>query len=288
MRINHNINSLITQNALSASNNGLGKSLEKLSTGLRINRAADDAAGLSVSEQLRTQVRGLNRAKSNAQDGVALLQVAEGAANEISSILQRMRELSVQSANDTLTSTDRSYLQQEYVALADEIDRIANATQYNTQTLIGNGANAFGTSGSSSSILHIGANDNVGVDNITINIDSLTTGSLGISTGTGAATTIGVSTQAAAMASITAIDTAITSVNSMRSDMGAYVNRLEHAMNNISNQEFNTQDAESRIRDVDFATESTEFTRNQILTQSSTSMLAQANAVPQGALALIG
>ncbi|MGL1934896.1 MAG: flagellin [Fibrobacterales bacterium] len=290
MRINHNINSLITQNALGAANNGLGKSLEKLSTGLRINRAADDAAGLSVSEQLRTQVRGLGRAKSNAQDGVALLQVAEGAANEISSILQRMRELSVQSANDTLTSTDRSYLQQEYVALADEIDRIANATQYNTQTLIGNGANAFGTSGSSSSILHIGANDNVGVDNITMSIDALTTGSLGISTGSGAGagTTIGVSTQASAMSSITAIDTAITSVNTMRSDMGAYVNRLEHAMNNISNQEFNTQDAESRIRDVDFATESTHFTKNQILTQSSTSMLAQANAVPQGALALIG
>ncbi|MGL1902872.1 MAG: flagellin [Fibrobacterales bacterium] len=288
MRINHNINSLITQNALGSANNGLGKSLEKLSTGLRINRAADDAAGLSVSEQLRTQVRGLNRAKSNAQDGVALLQVAEGAANEISSILQRMRELSVQSANDTLTSTDRSYLQQEYVALGDEIDRIANATQYNTQTLIGNGANAFGTSGSSSSILHIGANDNVGVDNITMSIDALTTGSLSISTGAGAGTTVGVSTQAAAMASITAIDTAITSVNTMRSDMGAYVNRLEHAMNNIANQEFNTQDAESRIRDVDFATESTSFTRNQILTQSSTSMLAQANAVPQGALALIG
>ena len=125
MRINHNINSLITQNSLASANNGLGKSLEKLSTGLRINRAADDAAGLSVSEQLRTQVRGLNRAKSNAQDGVALIQVAEGAANEISSILQRMRELSVQSANDTLTYTDRSYLQQEYVALADEIDRIS-------------------------------------------------------------------------------------------------------------------------------------------------------------------
>ena len=288
MRINHNINSLITQNALGSANNGLGKSLEKLSTGLRINRAADDAAGLSVSEQLRTQVRGLNRAKSNAEDGVALLQVAEGAANEISSILQRMRELSVQSANDTLTSTDRSYLQQEYVALADEIDRISDASQYNTQTLIGNGANAFGTSGSSSSILHIGANDAAGIDNITINIDTLTTGSLGISTGAAAGSAVGVSTQAAAMASITALDTAITSVNTMRSDMGAYVNRLEHAMNNISNQEFNTQDAESRIRDVDFATESTSFTRNQILTQSSTSMLAQANAVPQGALALIG
>ncbi|MGL1934899.1 MAG: flagellin [Fibrobacterales bacterium] len=286
MRINHNISAMVTQNALYAANGSLGKSLEKLSTGLRINRAADDAAGLSVSEELRTQVRGLARAKLNAQDGVALLQVAEGAANEITSILQRMRELSIQSANDTLTSVDRSYLHQEYTALADEIDRIANSAQYNTMTLIGNGANTFGASGSIASILHVGANNQAGIDNISIGIDAITTGSLSITTGgTGAS---GVSTQSAAMAAISSLDVAINSVNAMRSDMGAFVNRLEHAINNINNQEFNTQDAESRIRDVDFATESTQFTKNQILTQSSTSMLAQANAVPQGALALLG
>ncbi len=286
MRINHNVSAMITQNALYNANGNLGKSLEKLSTGLRINRAADDAAGLSVSEELRTQVRGLARAKLNAQDGVALLQVAEGAANEISSILQRMRELSVQSANDTLTSVDRAYLQQEYTALADEIDRIANSAQYNTMTLIGDGANSFGASGSASSILHVGANNQAGIDNMTVTIDSITSGSLSISTG--GVSPIGVSTQAAAMTSINSIDVAINSVNAMRSDMGAFVNRLEHAINNMSNQEFNTQDAESRIRDVDFANESTQFTKNQILSQSSTSMLAQANAVPQGALALIG
>ncbi len=286
MRINHNISAMITQTSLSKANDSLGSSLQKLSTGLRISRASDDAAGLSVSEELRTQIRGLARARGNSQDGVALLQVAEGAANEISSILQRMRELSVQSANDTLTSTDRSYLQQEYVALADEINRIADATQYNTQTLIGNGANAFGTSGSASSILQVGVNAASGIDNITISIDSLTTGSLSISiSGTGA---VGVSTQSAAMASISSIDTAITSVNTMRSNVGAFVNRLEHAMNNIYNQEFNTQDAESRIRDVDFASESTNFTKSQILTQSATSMLAQANTMSQGALSLIG
>ena len=285
MRINHNINSLITQNSLANANNMMGKSLEKLSTGLRINRAADDAAGLSVSEQLRTQIRGLGRAKANAQDGVALLQVAEGAANEMSEILQRMRELSVQAANDTLTSTDRGYLDQEFSALAAEVDRISNSSQYNGQTLIDGGTNSFGASGSSSSVLHIGANATT-ADSVTIEMTALTTGSLSISTsGTGA---VGVSTQSAAVTAITTLDTAIASVNAMRSDIGAYVNRLEHAMTNIANQEFNSQDAESRIRDVDFASESTEFTRTQILTQSSVSMLAQANAAPQSALALIG
>ena len=276
---------MITQNSLAASNHSQGKSLEKLSTGLRINRASDDAAGLSVSEQLRTQVRGLGRARSNAQDGIALLQIAEGAGNEISDILQRMRELAVQSANDTLTSTDRSYLDQEFTALTDEIDRIANSSQYNGQTLVAGGSSSFGGVGSASSILHIGANAAAGVDNLTIEIDGITAGALGLS---GAATSVGVSTQAASLASIGSIDDAITSVNNMRSDVGAYVNRLEHAINNISNQEFNTQDAESRIRDVDFATESTQFTKSQILSQSATSMLAQANAVPQGALSLIG
>lgn len=284
MRINHNINSMITQNALASTGKNLGKSLEKLSTGLRINRASDDAAGLSVSEQLRSQVRGLGRARSNAQDGIALLQIAEGAANETSDILQRMRELAVQSANDTLTSTDRSYLDQEFTALTNEIDRIANSSQYNGQTLITGGSDSFGGSGSVSSVLHIGANSTPGTDSITIEIDGITAGALGL---TGGSSSVGVSTQASSLAAISTIDSAITSVNNMRSDVGAYVNRLDHAINNISNQEFNTQDAESRIRDVDFATETTSFTKSQILSQSATSMLAQANAVPQGALGLL-
>jgi flagellin len=275
---------MITQNSLANAQNNLGKSLEKLSTGLRINRASDDAAGLSVSEQMRTQVRGLDRAKGNAQDGIALLQIAEGAANEISDILQRQRELAVQSANDTLTTTDRSYLDQEFNSLTAEIGRISNSTQYNGQTLIAGGSSSFGGSGSSSSVLHIGANANAGTDTITIEIDSLTAGAIGVSS----STTVGVSSQSSAVAAITTIDTAITSVNNMRSDVGAYVNRLEHAINNISNQTYNTQDAESRIRDVDFANETTNFTKNQILSQSATSMLAQANAAPQGVLGLIG
>lgn len=283
MRINHNINAMITQTALSTSQKGLGESLEKLSTGLRINRASDDAAGLSVSEQLRTQVRGLSRAKANAQDGIALLQIAEGAANEISDILQRQRELAIQSANDTLTSTERSYLDQEFTSLTDEVTRIANSTKYNGQTLIAGGSSSFGGSGSSSSVLHIGANATSGTDNITITMDALTAGAIGMSS----STAVGVSSQSSAINAVTTIDTAIASVNNMRSDVGAYVNRLEHAINNISNQEFNTQDAESRIRDVDFAEETTNFTKNQILTQSATSMLAQANTVPQSVLGLI-
>lgn len=275
MRINHNISSMITQTALGNAHAMTGKSLEKLSTGLRINRASDDAAGLSVSEQLRTQVRGLNKAKSNAKDGIALLQIAEGAANEVSAILQRQRELAIQSANDTLTSTDRGYLEQEFDALTSEIDRIADSAQYNGMTLIGG---SF-----SSATLHIGANDSTTADQINISIDGISANAIGMSSAT-----VSVSTTAGALSAIGSIDSAIDSVNAMRSDVGALVNRLEHAINNISNQEYNTQDAESRIRDVDFADETTKFTRSQILSQSSTSMLAQANAVPQSVLSLIG
>jgi flagellin len=285
MRINHNVNALITQGSLANAMGSQSKSLEKLSTGLRINRASDDAAGLAVSEQLRTQIRGLGRAKSNAQDGIALLQIAEGAANEQGAMLQRMRELSIQSSNDTLTSTDRSYLDQEFTALTDEIDRIAKTTQYNGQTLIQGGSTSFGGASSASSVLHIGANATLGTDTMTITIDGLSASALGL---TGGSATVGISTQSAALSAVATIDTAIKSVNNMRSDVGAYVNRLEHAINNMENQEYNTQDAESRIRDVDFASESTEFSRNQILTQSSTSMLAQANATPQAVLGLIG
>lgn len=284
MRINHNISALITQGSLNNAMSHQSKSLEKLSTGLRINRASDDAAGLAVSEQLRTQIKGLGRAKANAQDGIALLQIAEGAANEQGVMLQRMRELSIQASNDTLTSTDRSYLDQEFTALTDEIDRIAKTTQYNGQTLIEGGSSSFGGADSASSVLHIGANATLGTDTLTVTIDGLSASALGLTGGA----TVGISTQNAALSAVASIDTAIKSVNNMRSDVGAYVNRLEHAINNMENQEYNTQDAESRIRDVDFASESTEFSRNQILTQSSTSMLAQANATPQAVLGLIG
>ena len=279
MRINHNISSMITQGALYQVNKGLNVSLERLSTGLRINRASDDAAGLSVSEQLRTQVRGMHQAKANAQDGIALLQIAEGAANEIESMLQRMRELAVQSTNDTLTTTERAYTNQEYTALMSEIDRITNVTQYNTQTLLDGQLGSFGATGSGSCILHIGPNSSSN-DQFSVSINGTSIGALGL-------TSSSVTTQVRANSALTSIDVAINSVNQLRSDLGAYINRLEHAINNLDNQEHNTQAAESLIRDVDFASETSQFTRNQILTQSATAMLAQANAIPQNVLTLL-
>ena len=283
MRINHNISSMITQGALYQTSQSLSKSLERLSTGLRINRASDDAAGLGVSENLRTQVNGTAQATRNAQDGIAALNVAEGAANEVSSILQRMRELAVQSANDTLTSTERSYTNSEYQALSGEIDRIAQVTNYNRMELLSTTANRFGQSGSA---IWIDANFTAGLDSITITIDTLTTGALTIGTFGGGGAATYVSDQATAVTAISALDIAINSVNTMRANIGAFVNRLEHAINNLEISNTNQQAAESQIRDVDFATETSNYTKNQILTQSSTAMLAQANALPSSVLTL--
>lgn len=283
MRINHNIPSMITQGALYGTTRALGKNLEKLSTGLRVNRASDDAAGLGVSENLRTQVRGTAQAKKNAMDGIAAITIAEGAANEISAVLQRMRELAIQSANDTLTSTERAYTNQEYGQLQLEIDRIAAVTNYNGQELLSDtvGVGRFGLA--TGSALWIDANDTVGQDSITVTIDTLTTALLGVDTGS-----TDLLTQAQAVAGITLLDAAIDSVNTMRSNMGSFINRLEHAINNLDISNTNQQAAESIIRDVDFASETADFTKNQILTQSATAMLAQANMVPQSVLQLLG
>ena len=291
MRINHNISAMITQSSLAKADKGMSGSLTKLSTGLRINSAADDAAGLAVSERLRTQVRGMGRAKMNAQDGIALLQIAEGASNEIGEILQRQRELAVQASTDTLTSTDRGYLNLEFTQLSEEIDRITRSANYNTMTLLDGTGFGRGTGTGVGSVLHIGANNSAtGADEIKVQIGAISTLALGVSAGAaaGAASAVSVSTQASATAAITKIDTALNQVNNLRANLGSYVNRLEHTINNLSNQEFNTQDAESRIRDVDFAHETTQFTRNQILVQSSTSMLSQANQKPQSVLSLLG
>lgn len=289
MRINHNITALISQAAIAQNTKALGSTLEKLSTGLRINRASDDAAGLSVSEQLRTQVRGLAMAKRNAEDGIALLQIAEGAASEISTILQRMRELAVQSANDTFTSTERGYSDTEFNALMSEMSRISSATQYNGVTLLDGQTGSFGVTGGANSVIHVGPNNNNGsvsgsIDTIRISIDPVTLGALGLTLSGTSATNI--TSQANAFNAITSIDNAIDSVNSMRSSIGAFVNRLEFAINNIANQEFNTQNAESLIRDVDFASETTQFTKSQVLVQSGMAMLAQANTLPNNILSL--
>jgi len=296
MRINHNISSMTTQNALFKVNRDMSKSLERLSTGLRINRASDDAAGLGVSENLRTQVRGTAQAIRNSQDGIAAITIAEGAANEISGILQRMRELAVQSANDTLTSTERTYTDQEYGQLVEEIDRIAEVTNYNGMKLIsteGTTANdrfGIGGTGGTGSALWIDANDTYGHDSITITIDTLHTTDLGAGAGAGGVANLQATTltsQTDAVAAIQSLDESIDSVNTMRSNMGAFINRLEHAINNLQVSNTNQQAAESLIRDVDFAHETASFTRSQILTQSGTAMLSQANMVPQGVLSLL-
>ncbi|MBN2036284.1 MAG: flagellin [Chitinispirillaceae bacterium] len=297
MRINHNIPAMVTQGSLFKVNRDTAKSLERLSTGLRINRASDDAAGLGVSENLRTQVRGTAQASRNAQDGIAAINVAEGAANEISDILQRMRELAVQSANDTLTSGERQYTNQEYRQLIDEIDRIAAVTNYNGMKLIssaGTSANdRFGIGGVAGpgSALWIDANAVYGSDSITITIDSLTSNMLGAGAQSGGVanlTVTSLTSQSDSVVAIQQLDESIDSVNRLRSDLGAIVNRLEHGINNLLISNTNQAAAESLIRDVDFAFETTQFTRNQILMQSGTAMLAQANMIPQTVLSLLG
>jgi len=284
MRINHNISAMITHGAVFKANRGLSVSLERLSTGLRINRSSDDAAGLAISENLRTQVRGVAQARRNAMDGIGALNIAEGAANEVSEILQRMRELAIQSANDTLTSTERGYTNQEFRALIDEIQRIANVTNYNGMKLIADSTvgGRFGA-GTVGSALWIDANSTYGNDSITITLDTLSTGT----TGLGIANLV-ISNQTSAAAAIADLSGAINTVNSMRASIGAYVNRIEHAVNNLIVSETNQQAAESNIRDVDFASETTQFVKNQILTQSAMAMLSQANMVPSTVLGLIG
>ena len=284
MRINHNINSMIANGSVYKANKGLSSSLEKLSTGLRINRSSDDAAGLAISENLRTQVRGAAQAKRNAMDAMAVLNIAEGAGNEVSEVLQRMRELAIQSSNDTLTDTERAYTDQEFQALIEEVDRIAAVTNYNGMALISanSSVSRFGA-GSVGSAVWVDANDAYGNDSITVSIDTLTTATSG---GLGIAN-LNLSTQSAAAAAITALTSAVDSVNSMRASIGSYVNRLEHAVNNLIVSETNQAAAESQIRDVDFAAETSQFVRNQILTQSAMAMLAQANVAPQSVLALI-
>jgi len=278
-RINHNVPALVTGQALRNAGRKLAKSLEKLSTGLRINRAADDAAGLSISEQLRTQCRGLAMGNRNIQDGMSLLNIAEGALIEIEDMLQRLRELSIQAANDTLTSKERHYVNVEFGELKVEIDRVANGTQYNSQKLLNGDTNSPWATGG---ILHVGPNDDLTTDEIIITIGSITTGGLQID-GTNCIPL----SQTGAVVAISALDQALDSVNRLRADLGAKTNRLEHALNNQENQEQNMQAAESIIRDTDFASETTNFTRNQILQQSSTAMLAQANMIPQSVLSLL-
>lgn len=273
MRINHNIAALNTHRQLTGGTNAAAKNMEKLSSGLKINRAGDDAAGLAISEKMRGQIRGLDMASKNAQDGISLIQTAEGALNETHSILQRMRELAVQSANDTNTDSDRAELQKEVKQLTDEIDRIANTTQFNTKTLMSGAFSGAGTE----LTFHVGANN---AQNVKLQISNMKAGALNVSG-------ISISGQASADTAITTIQTAIDTVSAERSKLGAMQNRLEHTINNLGASSENLTAAESRIRDVDMAKEMMEFTKNNILTQASQAMLAQANQQPQGVLQLL-
>lgn len=269
MRINHNISALNTYRQLSFNNTQAAKNLEKLSSGYRINRAGDDAAGLAISEKMRGQIRGLEMAQKNAQDGISLIQTAEGALTETHAILQRMRELAVQAANDTNVSADRTAIQEEINALVSEINRIAQNTEFNTQKLLD------GTF--TNKTFHIGANSGQG---ITISIDSMKAADLGVDA-------LKVSNNSDANSAITSINTAIETVSTQRSKLGAIQNRLEHTINNLGATSENLTAAESRIRDVDMAKEMMEFTKNNILSQAAQAMLAQANQVPQGVLQLL-
>ncbi|USB32838.1 flagellin Hag [Paenibacillus sp. YPG26] len=297
MIINHNIAALNTHRQLAVNTGNTNKSIEKLSSGLRINRAGDDAAGLAISEKMRGQIRGLDMASKNAQDGISLIQTAEGALNETHSILQRMRELAVQSSNDTNTDKDRGALQSEVDELAKEITRISNTTEFNTKKLLdGSAASGSGVTSSANLTFHIGANAG---QSITLEIKAMDSSTLGVSasgagnasaTGTTAAAVTGgisISTQASANAAITTINTAIETVSTERAKLGAYQNRLEHTINNLNTSSENLTAAESRIRDVDMAKEMMSQTKNNILAQAAQAMLAQANQQPQGVLQLL-
>ncbi|RAR42450.1 flagellin [Paenibacillus sp. MDMC362] len=275
MRINHNIASYNTQRQLTANNSAQSKSLEKLSSGYRINRAADDAAGLAISEKMRNQIRGLEQANKNALDGISLIQTAEGALNETHSMLQRMAELYTQGANEVLTTSDTAKIDAEIAQLTAQIDDIANQTSFNTKNLLGNAAPAALT-------FQVGANED---QIITLNLQKATAATLGI-TGLGSTAKLD-GTNATAKANLTKVQDAIDKVSENRANLGAVQNRLEHTINNLGTTSENLQAAESRIRDVDMAKEMSESTKINILQQAATAMLAQANQQPQGVLQLL-
>jgi flagellin len=280
--VNTNVTSINAQRNLSATQGRLAGNLGRLSTGLRINTAADDAAGLAISEKLKSQVRSIGQAERNANDGISLLQTAEGAMNETSGVLSRMRELAVQAANDTVGSTERGFLDDEVTALRDELNRIAEVTEFNGQKLLSGGA----TGTEFNFQVGIGATSN---DRITATLRGTRAQDLGSVTGGSVSSLAGIdiSTVTGAQNALAVIDQAITDVSSRRADIGATQNRLNVTIANLGSARENLSAANSRIRDVDVASESAALTRNNILMQAGVSVLAQANQAPQVALALI-
>ncbi|MCR6112157.1 flagellin Hag [Bacillus sp. A301a_S52] len=289
MIINNNLSAMNAHRQLGINQNFQQSSMEKLSSGLRINRAGDDAAGLSISEKMRAQIRGLDQASRNSQDGISLIQTAEGALDESHSILQRMRELVVQAGNTgTNEEADLQAIQDEIGQLQEELTGIANRTEFNGKTLL-NGD--FEEAGTDSLVFQIGAN---ATQQIEVNIENMDADSLG--DGTGVISDVNVTNFATIAAgdaggfdaTLAIVDGALQQVSDQRSALGSVQNRLEHTIRNLDNSSENLQAAESRIRDVDMAKEMMEFTKNNILSQASQSMLAQANQLPQSVLQLLG
>jgi len=290
LRIKTNVASINAQNRMATTTAAIGENTAKLASGFRINKASDDAAGLAISEGMRARVRSLEQAKRNANDGISLIQTAEGSMNEISNILIRLRELATQSASDTIGNLERSFTNREYVQLVEEVDRIANTTEFNGLSLL-KGQDAVGDE--SMFTLHVGAGDGsientdtirVGVENLTTNTEVL---GLSIEDGIGPEEADGDFDRAQAAEKLTVLDTALKTVASNRAYLGAQQSRLGSAINNLGTQIENLQAANSRIRDVDFASETAQFMQNKILQQSGASVLAQANQAPEIALALL-
>ncbi|SEW08989.1 flagellin N-terminal helical domain-containing protein [[Clostridium] fimetarium] len=269
MVVQHNLSAMNTNRQLNTVTGSQAKSTEKLSSGYRINRAGDDAAGLTISEKMRSQIKSLDKASSNAQDGISLIQTAEGALNETHSILQRMNELATQAANDTNTSTDRAAVSAEMGQLSEEIDRIQSTTQFNKMDLL--------TGEFKDQKLQVGA---LAGQSITVSIGKMDASTLGVNS-------LEVDSNVHAGSAMKAVQAAISTVSSERSKLGALQNRLEHTINNLDTTSENTQAAESRIRDVDMAKEMVNYSKNNILTQAGQSMLAQANKSTQGVLSLL-
>jgi len=278
--INTNVASLNAQAALATNQRGLNKAMEQLSTGKRINGAADDAAGLAIASKMTAQIRGLNQAVRNANDAISMVKTAESSTNEITNMLQRMRELSVQSANDTNTDDDRAALQLEFDALRTEINRIGETTEWNGMKILDGsaGANADGDI-----VFHVGASSGAG-NQITVTFKDFQTGSGDV---TNAIDTDDISDQAGATTAIDNIDTALKNVNEQRGTFGAVVNRLQYTVDNLTNISTRTAESRSRIEDADYSQATTELAKRQIIQQAATAMLAQANQQPQAVLSLL-
>lgn len=276
LRINTNVPSLIAQRNMRTTRNALDRSLERLSSGSRINHAGDDAAGLAISESLRAQIRGMAQAERNAQDGISLVQVAESALGEVSNILVRMRELGVQSASDTVGPQERRFIEVEFRQLSEEIDRIAQSTEFNRVPLLNGTANTFE--------IQVGTRNNPAVDRIKL----FDAGAADVNVVALGLNLASLEDKASAQNSLAAIDAALSSVTAIRAEFGAMQNRLQSVINNIQVGRENLSAANSRIRDTDVAEETSELTKNQILMQSGVSVLGQANTTLKTALQLLG